>query len=438
MTVYLHIGTPKTGSTSIQCFLHTNRDVLKKLGYLYPCSILNPYRFDHNIFAWELKTHLENKAWIPPSFHELQKELTLSQANNVIISSESLQIHCNAPQDIEYLKNLLVRIGFTQIYIIIYLRHPQDLFVSMCSQVIKNAQNEIFLSPPKNESDIFQHIYDYRETIQNYEKVFGRENLRIRLFDKEEWYEKDLLKDFLATIDVECSTDFVFPPKWNETLDLLGIEILKRVNVFNMLVENKENRNMIVSYFEKHYSSRDSSVKFMPPKELYQAYGDYFMESNEWVRQNFFPHKDVLFPPKNLEHYQENYELKEMKPEYFDTIGACIADILNDLAIYKAYHNDVSYRLGNAVLHNAHGFLGYIKTLFAVLYIKKQEEYYKHKKDLQIIEYDMNSLKISKDSFIHHAGYTLNNVEKKYGGGGGKSPSSVCESFGELQEKYMD
>lgn len=428
---------PKTGSTSIQYFLHTNRDILKKLGYLYPCSILNLPHSDHNVFAFELKIHLENKAWIPPSLHELQKELALSQPNNVIISSEVLQLEFNALQDVEYLKNLLVRIGFTQIYIIIYLRHPQDLFVSMCSQVLKNRQNEIFLCHLKD--DTYQHMYNYKETIQNYEKVFGRENLRIRLFDKEEWYEKDLLKDFLATIDVECSTDFVFPPKRNETLDLLGMEILKRVNAFDIPVKDKYVD--IVSYFEKHYSSRDSSVKFMPPKELYQAYGDYFMESNEWVRQHFFPHKDALFPPKNLEHYQENYELKEMKPEYLDTIGVCIADILSDLAIYKAYHNDVSYRLGSAVLHNAHGFLGYIKTLFAVLYIKKQEEYYKHKKDSQIIEYDMNPLKISKDSFIHYAGYTLNNVENKYEkkyGVGGKPLSSVCESFGELQEKYMD
>ena len=38
-TLYLHIGTPKTATTSIQMFCVDNESVLKKLGYSYP--ILN-------------------------------------------------------------------------------------------------------------------------------------------------------------------------------------------------------------------------------------------------------------------------------------------------------------------------------------------------------------------------------------------------------------
>ncbi|MCE7137282.1 hypothetical protein LZV95_08870, partial [Campylobacter coli] len=59
-----------------------------------------------------------------------------------------------------------------------------------------------------------------------------------------------------------------------------------------------------------------------------QSYIDYFEESNEWVRKEFFPHKERLFPKKNLSNYKENYELKEMKPEYWDKIAEFIADIV--------------------------------------------------------------------------------------------------------------
>ncbi|EOH9686766.1 hypothetical protein ACME2V_001533 [Campylobacter coli] len=59
-----------------------------------------------------------------------------------------------------------------------------------------------------------------------------------------------------------------------------------------------------------------------------QSYIDYFEESNEWVRKEFFPRKERLFPGKDLSNYKENYELKEMKPEYWDRIAEFIADIV--------------------------------------------------------------------------------------------------------------
>nr|MCR6776470.1 hypothetical protein [Campylobacter lari] len=59
-----------------------------------------------------------------------------------------------------------------------------------------------------------------------------------------------------------------------------------------------------------------------------QSYINYFEESNEWVRKEFFPHKERLFPKKDLSNYKENYELKEMKPEYWDKIAEFIAYIV--------------------------------------------------------------------------------------------------------------
>lgn len=35
-TLYIHIGTPKTGTTSIQNFCGLNREKLKEQGVLYP------------------------------------------------------------------------------------------------------------------------------------------------------------------------------------------------------------------------------------------------------------------------------------------------------------------------------------------------------------------------------------------------------------------
>ncbi|EAL6169552.1 acyl carrier protein, partial [Campylobacter coli] len=41
MTAYVHIGTMKTGTSSIQNFLYLNRSLLQKQNYYYPISIKN-------------------------------------------------------------------------------------------------------------------------------------------------------------------------------------------------------------------------------------------------------------------------------------------------------------------------------------------------------------------------------------------------------------
>lgn len=41
MTAYVHIGTEKTGSTSIQFFLYSNRRLLQRQNMIYPISIGN-------------------------------------------------------------------------------------------------------------------------------------------------------------------------------------------------------------------------------------------------------------------------------------------------------------------------------------------------------------------------------------------------------------
>ncbi|EOE2133049.1 hypothetical protein ACKCGC_001890 [Campylobacter coli] len=179
---------------------------------------------------------------------------------------------------------------------------------------------------------------------------------------------------------------------------------------------------------------------------------DYFEESNEWVRQEFFPHKERLFPKKDLTNYKENYELKEMKPEYWDRIAEFIADIvktknqaiqnkdnqiatinnekqklideklnlqiqinqlqntLNTLPIKKQQleisnleqelninqafsyipkeqsakqriQNQLSYKLGQAMIINSKSILGYIRMPFVLSYIKD-----KHKQEQKIYQ----------------------------------------------------
>ncbi|MCV3485301.1 hypothetical protein [Campylobacter sp. CNRCH_2014_2452] len=332
MTAYVHIGTMKTGTSSIQNFLYLNRSLLQKQNYYYPISIKNIGRLnDHNPFAHKFNTLLnktDDLKIFSREFKNLNNEIKMCNCDKIIISMENVQWLLNSQQKIKYFYNFLIYI-FDNIKIIVYLRDVAELFISMCSQAIKDNSHldYHFLYPYQNEKS--KILSDYKQTLQWWGEIFGKENLIVRLFNKNEFYRGDLLKDFIYSVDLKWDEKFQIPIKENETLDLIGFELLSRVNRLNPFMF-KSRYFDIVEYFDRNCTNvkQYPHLKFQPSKEVVQSYIDYFEESNEWVRKEFFPHKERLFPKKDLINYKENYELKEMKPEYWDKIAEFIADIV--------------------------------------------------------------------------------------------------------------
>ncbi|HDZ5081427.1 TPA: hypothetical protein RTH17_001841, partial [Campylobacter jejuni] len=326
MTCYLHIGTMKTGTSSIQDFLYKNQNLLKIQKTLYPISIKNSWHLnDHNPFAHAIEQ--ANFSSLDSYLKPLKQEINNSHSNKVILSTENIQFLLYNEKYIQELQIILKNLGFTKIHIIIYLRNPSDLFISMCSQALKNGAPKKFLSLP-SENNKFKILCHHEQTLKNWANIFKKENLIVKLFSKNEFYQGDLLKDFINTIGLEWDDNFIIPNKQNETLDLLGMEILNHFNNYSIPMLTNRYVDFIVNFFDKHFISKDLKLKFQPPKEIYQSYIDYFEESNEWVRKEFFPYKERLFPKKDMNTYKENYELREMKPEYWDKIAEFIADII--------------------------------------------------------------------------------------------------------------
>ncbi|EAK4453286.1 hypothetical protein C7L53_08890, partial [Campylobacter coli] len=264
----------------------------------------------------------------------------IKHAENIVFTSELLQSRLDHKKEIIRLKKILYMLNVKKIFVIFYIRDPLDMFKSLCSEAIKWGEIDSFKllkkglqyeSGFKKNLSHFNYICNYKQIIQWWQQIFGKENLIVRLFDKSEFYQGDLLKDFVHSIGLKWDNEFVIPPKQNESLDLIGVEILRRVNNLLPLFVN-EDRNYLrgdLNYFiQKYFSSKDLFLKFQPPKEIIQSYIDSFEESNEWVRKEFFPYKERLFPKQDLANYKENYELKEMKPEYWNKISEFIADIV--------------------------------------------------------------------------------------------------------------
>ncbi|XAK36383.1 hypothetical protein AAH951_01825 [Campylobacter coli] len=315
MTAYVHIGTVKTGTTTIQNFLLNNTDKFLKQRLCFS-DFLGRKNSGKDVVLdsiWKIDKYTRNN---------IKEELKNKTHCKILFSTEGLHANCRNEKQVLQVFDFFKEIGFSEIKIIIYLRAIEDLVPSLYSQMIKHNFT-ISNLPIMSKNYRFYHDCDYK-TLKMWINVFGKENLIVRLFDKNEFYQGDLLKDFIHSIGLEWDDEFIIPSKQNESLDLLGIKLFS-------LTSQKNVKNGIIQTwypFCKYFQSKDPHLKFQPSREIMQSYIDYFEESNEWVRKEFFPHKERLFPKKDLTNYKENYELKEMKPEYWDRIAEFIADIV--------------------------------------------------------------------------------------------------------------
>ena len=122
-TIYIHAGTYKTGTSSIQNFLFDNRDKLSDIGWYYPlsgCLIKkNEVGHRHYHLMVDLVRKENYKYW-----KSLIEELKEHKDKNIIISHENFFSPDVNPIDVKKL------LSSYQIKLIVYFRHPIDYMES--------------------------------------------------------------------------------------------------------------------------------------------------------------------------------------------------------------------------------------------------------------------------------------------------------------------
>ncbi|ENY7166455.1 hypothetical protein ACF1I2_001596, partial [Campylobacter jejuni] len=422
MTCYLHIGMPKTGTTSIQTFLTKNKFLLLKQNYLYPESILE-WGHQHITLVWIIKSLKLNKKllFLKKEYKQIlinfRKELQENKNKNVILSTEGLTWDFNNPTYVKILYKILKLLGFNTIKIIVYLRQQEDMLSSLYSENTKGNYN-IFNGSLSIKNNTLRHIFNYKYILKSYSMAFKKENIIVKIFDKNIFYKQDLIKDFIYTLGIQWNDKFSIGANQNQSIDLIGIELQNRLNSLGL--GGYHNSNSILNFTIKHFQNKN--ICFIPEKKYYLEYYNFFKCHNEWVRKEFFPHKERLFPKKDMSTYKENYELREMKPEYWDKIAEFIADIIkikneNILSLNQTLEiknqelsnqtnqihnlnetlnfqnnygkaktriqNQLSYKLGQTLILNSKSVLGFISLPFIILSIvishKQEQKAYKFK-----------------------------------------------------------
>ncbi|MCU7828661.1 MAG: hypothetical protein KZQ85_06290 [Candidatus Thiodiazotropha sp. (ex Myrtea sp. 'scaly one' KF741663)] len=189
--LYIHIGAPKTGSSSIQLFMSKNYEFLKKkYGLLYPSIDNIPNRK-------EVNGKIFNDLALVKEFIELSYK---SECNDIVLSEEILFFE-GGYDFFEYLsKNNYI------IKIVVYIRNSAEYLSSLWAEHFKLYNLKINIKPI--EAFLQNNRYELNlSRLFDYASLFGDESIIIRPYEGIEGF--DVVKDFLSIFNISKSDEFI-------------------------------------------------------------------------------------------------------------------------------------------------------------------------------------------------------------------------------------
>lgn len=222
-----------------------------------------------------------------------------------VMSSEHLSM-VREDEGLQYMSNLLTKL-FDDIKIIYYIRDPLKTAVSMLSTNIKSGESPEFLKKPKEF-----HACNHWQCINGYKKHFRGATIIIRRFERKHLKNGDVVTDFYDQCLPQIRTDSLRIKEENQTLSLSGMKLLTRLNKELPRLTNNHyihTRDFITKLVID--ATNDGSL-YLPCMEEYQAYEDYFKESCEKMRLEYYPEETRLFSQ------QSKYSDKKIDLSEFD------------------------------------------------------------------------------------------------------------------------
>ncbi|PPQ28586.1 hypothetical protein CCS01_24095 [Rhodopila globiformis] len=318
-TCILHIGTEKTGTTSLQNCLGLNRKLMADNGYFIPRSpvglsdgttmnhvqlaMVSMYdeKFDDDL---RRQYGILNKQSLDKAREDLFVRFSQEVAeapeacHTLVLSSEHCHSRLATLEEVRNLKDFLDH--FCDAYrIVVYLRPQHELAISQYGMFIANGVNNIDMfpplpPPPGYDKDVYtsRSYFDYRGLLERWADVFGAEAVQPRIYANDTLRGGDVARDFLA--DLSLHGHLEPPPRLNGSVDARGQTFLTRF--FRHLDDKRQPgtellreriRNAVQACFPGHGPA--------PTRAAVAAFLANFESDNELVRARWFPQRERLF-----------------------------------------------------------------------------------------------------------------------------------------------
>jgi hypothetical protein len=328
----LHIGTEKTGTTSIQKFLRNNMQNFYQDGIWIPSSIM----YDNGNHGWFrffghnegyrdefTKTSFRDNDQAIKQFISGKRSDFLAELNGVaekchtaIVSSEHLSSRLRRTEEIKRLHEFCAQI-FDKVSIIVYIRDPLHYAISSFSQILKGG-----FTPNELQSARNQKFQKHDLMIKSWKECFPGSEIIVKRFERGRLLANNIIYDFCATSIPGLNTEeYSTIESSNESLSLTGMAILRRLNFsFPRFIDGKPNP-FWKGLSEAIQESTLDGTKYMPTREEFIDYQSFFAESNERVRSEYFSGEEFLFVrPEKFAEAKINLDNVVISREIYESI----------------------------------------------------------------------------------------------------------------------
>ncbi len=302
--LYIHIGRPKVGSSSIQYFLAENRPVLRGQGCLYPHTGIH-HKASHGL-ALVLEPSLPG-AWLfadqtPESLYShLIEEIANSGLDKTVISSE--MFYLIEPRKLPgRLKQEF------KVKIVCYLRRQDEVLLSSYIQEIKSNQIQNGMSFDEYlNNDMRLALLDYKTILDKWAGVFGPENIITRVYDA----KSNIFEDFLKALDMNWNKKYSQPVRrFNQSPARDILDFISQINRFKepepVLQELKA---PLLQSAELNTQNGKLSTSALLGNDYRRKIMEMFASSNREVAKTYLGRQDghlfdSAFPEKTAEEYK--------------------------------------------------------------------------------------------------------------------------------------
>jgi hypothetical protein len=332
----LHIGSGKTGTSSIQTFLHRNRAPLAELGVLYPRSPGTTRHSRLGLFIqpddaldgnpnWRRQGFSSPQAFRRAFRRRLFTEIDQSGLPRVLLSDEALY---GAPdQALRRLSRFSHRIS-GNLRLVVYLRRQDDHLVSRYQQVVKMGETRRLADqtpqarfPRRGASWAGRQgsgTYDYYERLRTWQRQLQPTEFAVRRFERDGFVDGSLFQDFFEAAGIDAQADEMEQVKSrNASLDAESLEFLRIFNIYRVETQGAtwlaaENRPLVI----RMVNASSGPTLTLPDPAL-----DDFMarweDSNRRVAREFVGDEQLFRVPRNTTNTTAEQHLDPARLDHF-------------------------------------------------------------------------------------------------------------------------
>ncbi len=299
MTLIVHIGTHKTGTTAIQKFAAAHRDALRARRLWYPsyADIGLPEHYGHHHFAHAVAGEQHGR-FAPEDARRFMESVRAGQApgETVLLSAEPIYRHRLGrtgdywSQRRAYIHKLKETIGTDDVTILLVVRRQDDFARSLYQENVKvnkyTTDFRGFLAELARQFDYYEQLRAFADAFQ-----------RVSVLVYEDLKQTGLVETFFRTLGIE-------PPIAVEAVAAnpsLPVELVEYKRLLNATTlgptKLKQIGNKLAQFAERRSVNKRGNVDWLPASEM-AAFVASYDESNERLRRAFASdHPAPLFPP---------------------------------------------------------------------------------------------------------------------------------------------